>query len=182
MHPELERRPARLSATQLVASTIAAVAAAVISSLFGVAGTAVGAAVGSVVATLGGVAVAQSIHRARRHFRQRPRSAAIALACGVVFLGAVAALTGVEAATREPISALVGGHGQHGQHGRTTIGALVPAPGTGERVSPATGGGPSPADASAPQQQSRVAAPSPAAPTPTPTPSHSGRIRLPLPH
>jgi hypothetical protein len=66
--PEPERLG--LSATQLVASGLAAMSATVAASYFGVAGTVIGAALGSVVTVIGNVVYGYSLRRTHRRVRR----------------------------------------------------------------------------------------------------------------
>ena len=59
-----------LSATQLIASGLAAMSATVVASYFGVAGTVIGAALGSVVAVVGNAVYGYSLRRTRNQVRR----------------------------------------------------------------------------------------------------------------
>jgi len=70
--PTTDRRPDKLglSATQLIASGLAAMSATVVASFFGVAGTVIGAALGSMVAVVGNAVYGYSLRRTRSRVRQ----------------------------------------------------------------------------------------------------------------
>src|SRR3954452_1230673 len=72
-YPPARRRrsPFELSATQLVATALAAVTATVAASYLGVAGTVIGAAVASVVSAIGNAVYTHSLHRTRDRVRAR---------------------------------------------------------------------------------------------------------------
>jgi hypothetical protein len=59
-----------LSATQLIASGLAAMSSTVVASFFGVAGTVIGAALGSVVAVIGNAVYGYSLRRTRTRVRR----------------------------------------------------------------------------------------------------------------
>ena len=133
-----------LSATQVLASGLAAVSATVAASYFGVAGTVIGAALGSVISVVGGAIYTYSIRQTRNRVRQtldvavsqrfsvrspsvadrqpfsvRLRSALpalnprrLGLAAAGLFLLVLAATTGFELASGQPLAATVSG--KHG--------------------------------------------------------------------
>jgi len=133
-----------LSATQVLASGLAAASATVAASYFGVAGTVIGAALGSVISVVGGAIYSYSIRQTRNRVRQsldvavsqrfsvrrpvptgrqplpdRLRSALpalnprrLALATAGLFLLVLAATTGFELASGQPLAATVSG--KHG--------------------------------------------------------------------
>lgn len=70
--PITDRQPDKLglSATQLIASCLAAMSATVVASFFGVAGTVIGAALGSMVAVVGNAVYGYSLRRTRSRVRQ----------------------------------------------------------------------------------------------------------------
>jgi hypothetical protein len=68
--PQPEPERLGLSATQLVASGLAAMSATVAASCFGVAGTVIGAALGSVVTVLGNAVYGYSLRRTQRRVRR----------------------------------------------------------------------------------------------------------------
>jgi hypothetical protein len=130
---EHARQPERLSlsATQIVASVLAAVSASVAASYFGIAGTMIGAALGSVISVVGGAIYAHSIHKTRQRLRRtaldeavgkrfdvirkpswRPKQ--IALAASALFVIAIGTVTGFELLSGKPISATVGGKAESG--------------------------------------------------------------------
>ncbi|HTZ42751.1 MAG TPA: hypothetical protein VMB79_02735 [Jatrophihabitans sp.] len=65
-----ERERFTLSATQLIASGLAAMSATVAASFFGVAGTVIGAALGSVTSVVGNAVYSYSLRRTHRRVRQ----------------------------------------------------------------------------------------------------------------
>lgn len=131
-----------LSATQILASGLAAASATVAASYFGVAGTVIGAALGSVVSVVGGAIYTYSIKQTRSRVRQtldvavaqrfsvrvrperqplstraRPVLTALnprrlGLAAAGLFLLVLAATTGFELASGQPLAATVSG--KHG--------------------------------------------------------------------
>lgn len=134
-------RPERLSlsATQILASGLAAVSATVAASYFGVAGTVIGAALGSVISVVGGAIYSYSIRQTHSRVRQsldvavsqrfsvRPREdrqplsaglrsalnpRRLSLAAAGLFLLVLAATTGFELASGQPLAATVSG--KHG--------------------------------------------------------------------
>jgi len=149
-----------LSATQVLASGLAAASATVAASYFGVAGTVIGAALGSVISVVGGAIYTYSIRQTRNRVRQtldvavsqrfsvrspsvadrqplpaRLRSALpalnprrLALVAAGLFLLVLAATTGFELASGQPLAATVSG--KHGSgtslDGGTTSKPSVP--------------------------------------------------------
>jgi hypothetical protein len=126
-----------LSATQLVASGLAAMSATVAASYFGVAGTVIGAALGSVVTVVGNAVYGHWLGRTRSRVRRTlavatghrfaldparpPRSGRVgrrlrpkwmALAAAGLFVTVLAVITGFEFASGQPLSATVAG--KHG--------------------------------------------------------------------
>lgn len=163
-----ERQPERLSlsATQVLASGLAAASATVAASYFGVAGTVIGAALGSVISVVGGAIYSYSIRQTRSRVRQgldvavaqrfsvrgpvsagqqplsaRLRSALpalhprrLALAASGLFLLVLAATTGFELASGQPLAATVSG--KHGS-GTSVDGGRTSRPSTPASHSPA---------------------------------------------
>jgi phage gpG-like protein len=130
---EHARQPERLSlsATQIIASVLAAISASVAASYFGIAGTMIGAALGSVISVVGGAVYAHSISKTRQRLRRtaldtaveqrfdvkrRPawRPKQIALAAAALFVIAIGSVTGLELLSGKPISATVGGKAESG--------------------------------------------------------------------
>ena len=130
---EHTRQPERLSlsATQIIASVLAAISASVAASYFGIAGTMIGAALGSVISVVGGAVYAHSISKTRQRLRRTALDAAveqrfdvkrrpawrpkqIALAAAALFVIAIGSVTGLELLSGKPISATVGGKAESG--------------------------------------------------------------------
>jgi hypothetical protein len=175
-----------LSPVTLIAGCLAAVTAAVLASFFGVAGTIIGTALGSIVGTAGTAIYTHSIRRTQRRlsglgsheghapgasapatgggFHMSPRNwLMIGIAAFVAFAIAMAFVTGVEAAAKEQLSALVTGKKSSGP--TTTVGAV-----TGTEAPPAT---PTPKTepSSAPTPGFPGSGPTPSQQTPQPTSS-----------
>jgi hypothetical protein len=180
-----------LSPVSLIAGCLAAVTAAVLASFFGVGGTIIGTALGSIVGTAGTAIYTHSIRRTQRRltglrsheghaaaagppaagapaagggFHMSPRNwLMIGLAAFVAFAIGMAFVTGVEAAAKEQLSALVTGKKSSGP--TTTVGAV-----TGTEAPPAT---PTPTTepSSAPTPGFPGFAPTPRGQTPQPTSS-----------
>jgi hypothetical protein len=175
-----------LSPVTLIAGCLAAVTAAVLASFFGVAGTIIGTALGSIVGTAGTAIYTHSIRRTQRRlsglrsqeghapgagapaagggFHMSPRNwLMIGLATFVAFAIAMAFVTGVEAAAKEQLSALVTGKKSSGA--TTTVGAV-----TGTEAPPST---PTPTaePSSAPTPGFPGFAPTPGGQTPQPASS-----------
>jgi hypothetical protein len=153
-----------LSATQILASGLAAVSATVAASYFGVAGTVIGAALGSVISVVGGAIYSYSIRQTHSRVRQsldvavsqrfsvRPREdrqplstglrsvrsalnpRRLSLAAAGLFLLVLAATTGFELASGQPLAATVSG--KHGS-GTSLDGGRTSKPSTPASHSPA---------------------------------------------
>jgi hypothetical protein len=161
-------RPARLSlsATQVVASALAATTATVAASYLGVAGTVIGAAVASVLTVVGNAVYSHSILRTgervrdavpiaarwtprtptpapaplpRRAARRRGTWQVLAAACVGVFAGVLLVVTGIELIAGRPLTDVV--HGTSGS-GTSLLGdetqqtRSVPPPTTTVTVTP----------------------------------------------
>jgi len=226
-----------LSATQLVASGLAAMSATVAASFFGVAGTVIGAALGSIISVIGNAVYSYSLRRTRRRVRTlqvavvqrlaphpgevvppglpptgaaevpvavpnasepategnppasgsprrplvlRPRSLAVAGAG--VFLAVLAATTGFELASGQPLSATV--TGKHGSGvsiggGSSKKSTVSPSPSTSNTGSstpsgPATSTSPTSTDTSSTEPSSV-----PPSPSDSPSPSEGGSSTAP---
>lgn len=131
-----EPRPARridLSATQLIASALAAITATVVGSLLGVTGTVIGAAVASVLTVTGNAVYGHSLRRTVPILRRSatydspPASRSgpeevgpvrspgwyrLAFGAVAIFAAVLAVVTGIELAAGRPLSDLV--RGDHG--------------------------------------------------------------------
>jgi hypothetical protein len=186
-----------LSPVQLIAGCLAAVTAAVLASFFGVAGTIIGTALGSIVGTAGTALYSHSIRRTQARLRrlrehenaqgsdEEPAPAAphtgwrqylrrnwvmIAVGAAAAFVIAMTAVTGVEAAARKQLWAIVTGHSQPAGP-TTTLGGVVG--GASAEPTPAVAPTAEPSVSSSPTLP--ISAPSPTArstpeSTPTPTP------------
>ncbi|MDT4936899.1 MAG: hypothetical protein QOG80_570 [Pseudonocardiales bacterium] len=131
----------RLSVVQLLASVLAAATAAVVGSYLGVNGTVIGAAIASLLSVVGTALYSHSLVRTGHHVRavvpvsarwlppaprqpdveppaaQRPRTrpiVRIGMAAAVVFVAALAVLTGVELLAGRPVTDLVKGQSANG--------------------------------------------------------------------
>jgi len=170
-----------LSATQIVASGLAAVSATVAASYFGVAGTVIGAGLGSVISVVGSAVYSYSIRQTHHRVRQgldvavahrfsldpatpeeqagsrlttvaagirgsvNPRR--LALAAGGLFLLVLAATTGFELASGQPLAATVSGKQGSGTSldgGHTSSKPSPPASSTGVRSTSSSPSGSSP--------------------------------------
>ena len=139
-----ERQTNNLSVVQVLAGALAAASAALVTSVFGVAGTILGAAITSVVITVGSALYTHSMERARARVRLRrdpetgetereveaapvPRRSipwvAVASGAALMFVLAIAVLTGVEALAGRPATELVSRPVEGGE--RTTVGTVL---------------------------------------------------------
>ena len=137
-----ERPRLQLSATQVIASALAATTATVAASYLGVAGTVIGAAVASVLTVVGNAVYSQTLRRTGERVRtavpaaarfvprgavrppdpvvrpHRTRSrrpwAVFAAACAGVFIGVLAVVTAVELVAGRPLSDVVRGQSGSG--------------------------------------------------------------------
>jgi hypothetical protein len=118
--PALDRRRIPLTATQVVASALAAITATVAASLLGVAGTVIGAALASVVTVTGNAVYSHSLQRFRPRTLapsplpaaaapRRPGWAVLAAACLGVFAAVLFVVTAVEVVAGRPLSDVVRG-------------------------------------------------------------------------
>jgi hypothetical protein len=102
----------QLSATQLLATALAAITATIAASFLGVAGTVVGAALASVVSAIGTAVYSHSLRTTRARVRagmQKSRMHAIAIGSVALFVTVLTIVTGVEFVTGRPLSDLVRG-------------------------------------------------------------------------
>jgi hypothetical protein len=180
----LTEQPERLSlsATQILASGLAAVSATVAASYFGLAGTVIGAGLGSVISVVGGAIYSYSIRQTRSRVRRgldvavsqrfavggtnqpgtnqpgtsrgrrsdqlvanrlkpiwnslNPRR--LALVAAALFIATLAATTGFELASGQPLAATV--HGQQGSGVSLDGGSTSRSSSTPVKPSPATSG------------------------------------------
>jgi hypothetical protein len=137
----------RISATQLIASALAAVTATIAASYLGVSGTVIGAAIASVVTVTGNAVYGHSLHRTSERVRtvvptsarwlppskqetdedpqaEPPKAVSplmrrLAIACVAVFAAVLALVTSVELVAGRPLSDLL--RGKSGQ-GTTVFG------------------------------------------------------------
>jgi hypothetical protein len=132
-----DRRRIQLSATQVIASALAATTATIAASFLGVAGTVIGAAVASVLTVVGNAVYSHSIQRTSDRVRtvvpaaarftpreplpaptraaahgRRPAWTVMAAACLGVFAGVLVVVTAVELVAGRPLSDVV--QGKHG--------------------------------------------------------------------
>lgn len=146
----------QLSATQLVASALAAVTATVAASYLGVSGTVIGAAVASVLTVTGNAVYSHSLHRTGQKVRTVVPAGArwipppaehpvapigrttswrvMAAACAAVFAAVLILVTGFEFVAGRPLSDLV--QGKAGQ-GTTLLGETTNRPADAPRPQPA---------------------------------------------
>jgi hypothetical protein len=186
-----------LSPVNLIAGCLAAVTAAVLASFFGVAGTIIGTALGSIVGTAGTAIYTHSIRRTQRrlntlrsHGVPTPSTAGglhlsarnwlmIGIAAVAAFAITMTVVTGVEAAARKQLWAIVTGQKSSGP--TTTVGAV-----TGAQAPPSTptakpSSSPSPGfPGVAPTQGPGTPEPTSSA-TPTPLPTRSPPAGSPSP-
>jgi hypothetical protein len=126
--PNIQRERIQLSATQLIASALAAVTATVAASFLGISGTVIGAAIASVLTVTGNAVYSHSIHRTRDRVRtvvpispspvsvrrSRPAIRRMGYAAAGVFVATLALLTSVEWVAGRPVSDLVRGTSARG--------------------------------------------------------------------
>jgi hypothetical protein len=141
-----DRPRLQLSATQIIASALAAITATVAASYLGVAGTVIGAAVASVLTVVGNAVYSHSLQRVARLAPPPVRSlpertaaprrgwATVAAACAGVFAGVLIVVTAVEIVAGRPLSDMV--------RGRTGSGTSVLG-NTGDSTSSSTPAAPS---------------------------------------
>jgi hypothetical protein len=152
MSTETTRPRIQLSATQVIASALAAITATVAASYLGVAGTVIGAAVASVLTVVGNAVYSHSIQRTSARVRTvvpaagrlaprpapaviesapgRPRRSAwsvMAAACVGVFAGVLVVITGVELVAGRPLTDVL--HNKAGS-GTSVLGDSHPTPQT----------------------------------------------------
>jgi hypothetical protein len=133
-----------LSATQLVATALAAITATIAASYLGVTGTVVGAALASLVGAVGTAVISHSLHSTRQQLRKAAERSpwhAAALGSVVVFAAVLVVVTGVEVVAGRPLSDVVRGDSGSGTslfgNARTTAdGDPQPAPTVTMTVTP----------------------------------------------
>jgi hypothetical protein len=152
MTNETSRPRIQLSATQVIASALAAITATVAASYLGVAGTVIGAAVASVLTVVGNAVYSHSIQRTSARVRtvvpaagrlaprpapatvgtaprpaRRPAWTVMAAACVGVFAGVLVVITGVELVAGRPLTDVL--HNKQGS-GTSVLGDTHPTPQT----------------------------------------------------
>jgi hypothetical protein len=153
-HPRDPGRPRlQLSATQLVASALAAITATIAGSYLGINGTVIGAAIASVLTVTGNAVYSHSIHRTRdrvrtvvpattrsatvapttppaeaeRPVRQKSQPRRLAFAVVAVFAATLGGLTVIEVVAGSPVSDLLRGKSASGT---TVFGSTTTSDGT----------------------------------------------------
>jgi hypothetical protein len=193
-----------LSATQLVATALAAVTATVAASYLGVAGTVIGAAVVSVMSAIGNAVYAHSLRTTHARLRstsplsrtlERPKSVRdrgevagrgpwqrVAFGAVALFVVLLTAVTGVEIVTGRPISDLLRGDTGSGTtlFGNASANSPAPVPTVTQTVTPSVVVTTPTVTQTAPAV-TRTATPTVSAPaaTPTATPAPSGSATTP---